>query len=208
MTTPPKPAYLGTLNAISLGEADAGRYLTAWAAVTPDEGLKCALEFVAARETSHGDVFRRRIEELGFELRCTEKDMAESDERCGRYGSASVSDEEKIGPQPDGADDGVDPFAQIEKQLGEGLYDPLTALLMRWYIAEERDSGQILRDAYRQVRASAKPAGNGSLAGLPSGDAEAIMACMTAGFDRLEKALLAAAGSNGRSSKSRGKVKA
>jgi hypothetical protein len=179
-----KPKYLGTLNAVAVAEADAGCYLRAWADVTPDPDLRCALQLVAARETSHGDIFCRRIAELGFELR--RKDDPDAAARLARYGSTTISDLEKVGPENTGSE--PDPFANIEQQLAEGLYDPLTALLMRWYIAEERDSGRILREAYGKVRACAKVASNG--ASGATGDAQAIMACMTAGFDRVEKAIL------------------
>ena len=63
-----KPPYLGLLNKISIAERNAGRYLKAWADVTPDPDLRRALSLVAARETTHGDVFRQRIERLGFSL--------------------------------------------------------------------------------------------------------------------------------------------
>jgi hypothetical protein len=58
---------------------------------------------------------------------------------------------------------------------------------MRWYIAEERDSGQLLRDAYQCVRDRASGTmSNGHSNGL-STDAQAIIACMTDGFGKLEK---------------------
>ena len=68
-TTAEKPKYLGLLNAISLAESEAGVYLEAWANATNDEDLACCLRFVAARETSHGEVFCRRLSELGYDLR-------------------------------------------------------------------------------------------------------------------------------------------
>ena len=64
-----KPSYLGLLNAISLAESHAGVYLEAWADATSDDDLACALRLVAARERSHGEVFCRRIAELGFSLK-------------------------------------------------------------------------------------------------------------------------------------------
>jgi hypothetical protein len=73
--------------------------------------------------------------------------------------------------------------------------------MMQWYICEERDSGKKLREAYARVRTKANGAakpmangngamanGNGAMSG-PSADAQAIMACMTEGFARLEKSL-------------------
>ena len=70
-----KPPYLGLLNAISIAERNAGRYLKAWADVTPDPDLRRALSLVAARETTHGDVFRQRIERLGFSLLDKDDDL-------------------------------------------------------------------------------------------------------------------------------------
>jgi rubrerythrin len=195
--TPTKPSYLGTLNAISLAESGAGVYLNAWANATNDEELANCLRFVAARETSHGEVFCRRIAELGFSL--LEKPDPGAAERIAKYANPKVSDLEKIGPDRGGEE--ADPFANIEQQMADGIYDPLTCQLMSWYIAEERDSGKVLREAYAKVRAknggsaNGKMASNGAISNgsMPSADAQAIMSCMTAGFDRLEKALLKAA---------------
>ena len=55
--TAEKPAYLGLLNAISLAETEAGHYLSAWANATDDAELEACLRLVAARETSHGQLF-------------------------------------------------------------------------------------------------------------------------------------------------------
>ena len=68
-TAAEKPSYLGLLNAISLAESEAGVYLEAWANATDDEELASTLRFVAARETSHGELFCRRLCELGYDLR-------------------------------------------------------------------------------------------------------------------------------------------
>lgn len=181
--TKTKPAYLGTLNAVALAEADAGRYLKAWAEATPDPDLRCTLELVAARETSHAELMCRRIRELGFELRVKDDPEAEARFRC--YASPDVPDIEKVGERRAG---GADPFANIEQQLAQGLYDPLTALLMRWYVAEERDSSGLLEGAYDKVRAACERSG-GRADGAAGQEAEAIMACMSAGFERLEKAI-------------------
>src|SRR5262249_3126183 len=52
-------SYIDQLNRIAMAETNAGCYLAAWADVTPDPELAATLRLVAARETSHGDVFRR-----------------------------------------------------------------------------------------------------------------------------------------------------
>jgi hypothetical protein len=178
-----KPKYLGLLNAISNAESAAGVYLTAWADVTPDPDLACTLRLVAARETSHGDVFCRRIAELGFELR--KKVDPKGYEILSKLANPNVSDLEKIGDREDRE---TDPFGDIRRRIAEGEFDPMTANLLTWYIAEEIDSGRRLREAYACVR---EKAGQGKTAAAngPSADAEAIMACMTAGFARLEKSL-------------------
>src|ERR1700712_2089099 len=91
-----KPEYLGTLNAISLAESEAGVYLEAWANATDDEDLACCLRLVAARESSHGETFCRRISELGFELMPKQDPAAAA--RLAKYANPKVSDLEKIGP--------------------------------------------------------------------------------------------------------------
>ncbi|HUZ13686.1 MAG TPA: hypothetical protein VMU93_12650 [Caulobacteraceae bacterium] len=184
-----KPSYLGLLNAISLAESNAGQYLTAWAEATPDEDLACTLRLVAARETSHGEVFCRRLSELGYSLR-HRRDPA-AGERLARYADPRIGDLEKIGPARETPDD---TFGEIRKAMAEGAYDPMTCNLLQWYIAEEEDSGARLREAYACVRDKAGGARKGKANGHAgavgaSGDAEAIMACMTQGFSRLEKSI-------------------
>ena len=180
-----KPPYLGLLNAISLAETSAGHYLRAWADATPDEDLACTLRFVAARETSHGEVFCRRIAELGYELR--HKPDPAAGKRLAKLANPTIGDLDKIGDEREEAD----PFRDIKRQLAAGHYDPMTANLLTWYIAEEGDSGRRLREAYDCVRemGGRKKASSASHGEGPSADAEAMMACMTAGFARLEKSM-------------------
>lgn len=192
MATATECSYLELLNQISNGETGAGVFLNAWANATPDCELEEALRFVAARETSHGVLFCRRIGELGFELQppATTGGTAQ----LAKFASPRVSDFDKIS-EVEGLFAGKDPFAEIEQQLADGVFDPLTAKLMTWYISEERDSLACLNDAYAAAKARcaaamgvAAPAANGN--GMtPASDTIALMECMTAGFDRLEKAL-------------------
>ena len=177
-----KPAYLGLLNAISLGESHAGKYLDAWADVTSDADLACTLRLVAARETSHGDIFCRRIAELGF---CLEpKKDAKAGEQLAKFADPRISDLEKMGPElPTG-----EIFGEIKQAMADGAYDAMTCNLLQWYIAEEEDSLRRLKVAYAGARDRAGGVTRSNGAG-PSADAEAIMACMTQGFGRLEKSL-------------------
>ena len=182
--TAAKPKYLGLLNAISNAESAAGVYLTAWADVTPDPDLACTLRLVAARESSHGEVFCRRISERGFEMR--KKTDPKGYEILAKLANPNISDLEKIG---DREDRDTDPFGDIRRRIAEGEFDPMTANLMTWYIAEEIDSGRRLREVYDCVREKAGKGKAAAASSGPSADAEAIMACMTAGFARLEKSL-------------------
>ena len=197
LQTAEKPSYLGLLNAISLAETEAGHYLTAWANATDDEELASTLRFVAARETSHGELFCRRLAELGYELR--QKADPKAAARLARYANPKITDCEKVGPERE--DTGAEPFGDIKKAIADGVYDDMTCNMLTWYINEELDSGARLNKVYAKVRAKAgmtSPArkSNGQFApataqseGEPSADAQAIMACMTAGFSKLEKTL-------------------
>jgi rubrerythrin len=186
-----KPPYLGLLNAISLAESEAGVYLEAWANATDDAELADTLRLVAARETSHGQLFQRRLCELGFDLKPKADPKAAA--RLARYANPKVSDCEKVGPEREAAGD---TFADIRQGIADGVYDDMTCNMLQWYINEEDDSGRRLRQAYAKVRAKAgmtsTPKANGHAAATdagPSADTQAIMACMTAGFAKLEKTL-------------------
>ncbi len=148
--TTQKPSYLGLLNAISLAESAAGVYLEAWADVTPNEDLACVLRLVAARERSHGEVFCRRIAELGYTLR--RKPNARDAEQLAKLSNPRISDLEKI---PDRRDEETDAFADIRRRMAEGDFDAMTVNLMNWYITEEKDSARRLREAYDCVREAA-----------------------------------------------------
>ncbi|HTX48055.1 MAG TPA: hypothetical protein VME40_01575 [Caulobacteraceae bacterium] len=190
--TTAKPPYLGLLNAISLAETEAGVYLEAWANATDDAELADALRLVAARETSHGQLFCRRLCELGYELK--PKPDPKAAERLARYANPKISDCEKVGPE---REERGDTFADIRKAIADGAYDSMTCNMLQWYINEEDDSGRRLREAYAKVREKAgmtsapkkKTNGHAEPAGMVSADAEAIMACMTAGFASLQKSI-------------------
>jgi rubrerythrin len=186
-----KPEYLELLNAISLGESAAGVYLEAWANATKDEELAETLRFVAARESSHGDVFCRRIAELGFELE--HKPDADAAARLARYANPKVSDYDKVGPDRIDNDAVTKFFSDTIQKVVDGEYDQMTGNLMQWYINEEKDSVKRLRKVYSRIRGDEAPAKADKEMAMastgPSADAEAIMACMTSGFKSLEKSL-------------------
>ena len=146
-----KPDYLGLLNSISLAESHAGLYLKAWADVTPDPDLKRALWLVAARETTHGEVFRQRIERLGFSV--IDKEDPKVAERVRLLGDPRRSDVEKIqARRKDVRDADIDQFfTSIDERVADDSVDQLTRDTLRWYIHEERDSRALLRSAYERI---------------------------------------------------------
>jgi hypothetical protein len=151
-----RPAYLGLLNAISIGERNAGVYLKAWADLTPDPELRRVLALVAARETTHGEVFRQRIERLGFSVR--DKDDPGLRDRLTVYGDAGLSDAEKIRAFPRGPawEERIDAiFSTIDAHVADESVDALTRDTLRWYVHEERDSRDLLRAAYGRVEGGA-----------------------------------------------------
>jgi rubrerythrin len=189
MTAQPMPEYLELLNAISLGESAAGVYLEAWANATDDEELADTLHFVAARESSHGQLFCRLIGELGYELE--QKPDPEGAARLARYASPKVSDYDKVGPERIDNEQVTKFFEETLQKCADGEYDPVTANMMEWYINEEKDSVKRLRKVYARIRNhGAKDNGHAEMTSAgASADAEAIMACMTAGFKGLEKSM-------------------
>ena len=150
-----KPSYLGLLNAISLAETEAHEYLTAWAAVTPHEGVRATLLTVAAREGEHGMSFAKRINELGYQLRPGQDDPKRA-RRLSMARSTEMSDYDKMEALGVAAiakaagSEGLDVF---DKFFSDHSIDIQTGALLGRYIAEERDSGRRLRACYLAVKA-------------------------------------------------------
>jgi rubrerythrin len=147
-----KPSYLGLLNAIAVAESRAHTYLCAWADVTTSDDVRAVLRKVAAREGEHAMSFARRINELGYDVR--RKDDEETDKKIALV-TSGCSDLEKMealklhrldrGDKPDIFDD----------FFKDHSIDIATGELLGRYIAEERDTGRILRDCYQQLKAAA-----------------------------------------------------
>jgi rubrerythrin len=150
-----KPSYLGLLNAVSLAETAAYEYLTAWAAVTPHDGVKATLLAVAAREGEHGMSFAKRINELGYNLRPGADDPKRA-ERMAIACSTEISDFDKMHAlgvariAEDAGKSGPDVFDQF---FSDHSIDIQTGEMLGRYIAEERDSGRRLRACYLAVKA-------------------------------------------------------
>ena len=146
-----KPAYLDLLNTICLQEERAGVFLKAWAGKTPDQDLKTCLSFVAAREDSHYHIFKRRIQELGYQL--TETGDPQAAERLAVTGS-SVSDSEKIRWLKEAGAKQPKPTVQnrYEAAIDDESVDPLTRSLLRWFADVEADSRSLIDEAYAKAQ--------------------------------------------------------
>ncbi len=143
-TRPAKPSYLGLLNAIAVGEAQADELLCAWRDATQNESLAAVLNFVAIREREHAAAFEKRICELGFSVRSSAAERFQ--QRLALAGS-DASDRDKFAELLNlrSSDDGDDdPFGAL---FDDKSIDPTTGALLGRYIAEERDSGRRLRAA-------------------------------------------------------------
>ncbi len=145
-----KPEYIDLLNDIRLQENRAGVYLEAWANKTNNKDLKECLSFVAAREYSHGDIFDRRVKELGFDTQ--EIEDPDFEEKV-RVVTSDISDAEKIAwlkearlrmPTP-----GV--RQRYEAATVDESVDPLTRSLLRWFTDVEDDSVVRMGGVYAEI---------------------------------------------------------
>ena len=144
-----KPSYLGLLNAIAVAESSAHEYLQAWIAVTPSAEVRSVLCTVAAREGEHGMSFAKRLDELGYEVR-TKADPGRA-KRLEIAGS-DRSDFEKMKAFGLNRLDSRDESDLFDGFFRDHSIDIRTGELLGRYIAEERDSGRLLRSCYEQLK--------------------------------------------------------
>ena len=197
-----KPSYLGLLNAIAVAESQAHEYLTAWIAVTPSAEVGAVLRTVAAREGEHGMAFGKRINELGYDVRVKDD---ERHEKVLAIAASDRSDLEKMEALGlDKLDRGSEPDI-FDKFFNDHTIDIRTGELLGRYIAEERDTGRLLRSCYEQLQAAASEMPKKQVAGA-NGDRLAVLEdkidAVCAAVDELRQAVCAqAAPANSSSSK-------
>jgi len=145
-----KPEYVDLLNDIRLQENRAGVYLEAWANKTENKDLKECLSFVAAREYSHGDIFDRRVKELGFAT--VEVEDPEFEEKI-RVVSSDISDAEKITWLKESRSRMPTPGVRerYEAATVDESVDPLTRSLLRWFTDVENDSVVSMNKVYAEI---------------------------------------------------------
>jgi rubrerythrin len=145
-----KPSYLGLLNAIALGEGRAHQYLNCWAAKTSDPDVKKILQTVAIREGEHAHAFTKRLCELGYGVMDRpDPSFAKSME----IANADCSDLEKLEAFGYGKREATNLFARVFEDTS---IDIRTGELLGRYIAEEHDSGRMLRGCYAALKARAQ----------------------------------------------------
>jgi rubrerythrin len=147
-----KPSYLGLLNAVSNGESQAECYLTAWAEVTPDAGVRQVISTVALREGEHGKAFAKRLCELGYTV--LPREDPKFDDKMAIASSRTLTDREKfekLGLEREVDTTKPDIFSRF---FDDSTIDIQTGALLGRYIAEERDSGRMLRGCYDQLCAA------------------------------------------------------
>ena len=151
---PDQPEYIDLLNDIRLQEYRAGVYLQAWADKTDHPGLKSCLSMVAERETSHGDIFDRRIRELGG----TPEDKGDAlfDERL-RVAGSEMTDQEKIVWMREAQSRVAQPTVRqrYEAASVDESVDQLTRSLIKWFTEVEDDSGASMRLVYAEIEGEA-----------------------------------------------------
>lgn len=173
-----KPTYVGLLNAIANGERGGHQLFSSWSKATKDKELKKTLDTVAIREMEHSWAFEKRLSELGFDLRPpADESGKQALAKQVELLSSKASDAEKfasfgIVEQPKGkngkkssrkkafkkadkkrANDEPDKLLKI---LADPNIDPTTGALMGRFIAEERDTGRLLRKAFKACLRQAK----------------------------------------------------
>ena len=146
-----KPSYLGLLNAIALGESRAHAYLSEWIKVTRDPDVCAVLTTVAAREGEHGMAFAKRINELGYTVLEKPDPNAEKQMAIACSDRTDLEKMEKLGlgrlDSGEGKPDIFDNF------FADHSIDIRTGELLGRYIAEERDTGRLLRCCYEELKA-------------------------------------------------------
>ncbi len=144
------PEYIELLNDIRLQETRAGIFLKAWADKTPNADLKGCLSMVAERETSHGDIFERRIRELGYSA--YEKEDPMFAKRL-RVASSDMTDVEKIAWMREAQSRAPKPTVRERYEAAEEdeSVDQLTRSLIQWFKGVEDDSGAYMRQVYAQL---------------------------------------------------------
>ena len=108
------------------------------------------MSFVAAREYSHGDIFDRRVKELGFSTQ--EIEDPEFEDKV-RVVTSSISDAEKIAWLKEQRSRMTSPSVRerYEAATVDESVDSLTRSLLRWFTDVEDDSVVRMGKVYAEI---------------------------------------------------------
>lgn len=177
-----KPSYLRLLNAIAVGELGGEAQFAAWEAATPNDDVRAVVRTVALREAEHARSFAKRLDELGYSV--LDRPDPGLARRVKIAASTELSDCEKLEQLgfSSTAEARPDVFASF---FDDTTIDPVTGALMGRYIAEERDTGRLLRACHAELAARApEPAVTGAAAKIGSQLGDQLER-----LDRIESAL-------------------
>jgi hypothetical protein len=141
-----KPSYIGLLNTISVAESAAASVFDDWADATSDKRLEKTLRLVAMREGEHGIAFAKRMLELGYDVREPDEDAQAGFRKIAESSRTEASKLKAMklhkGPAETDVFDGM---------FNDKTIDPVTGGLLGRYIAEERDTGWLLKAEYDRL---------------------------------------------------------
>jgi hypothetical protein len=199
-----KPSYLGLLNAVAVGEAQAHCYLSAWIDTTKSAGVKATLSTVAAREGEHGMSFAKRINELGYTVRRNDAEDEGFQKRLA-IASSDRTDLEKMEKLGLGRLDTGDKPDIFDNFFKDHSIDIATGALLGRYIAEERDSGRLLKACYEALKAGESASG---VADDRLSAVEAKLDAVCAAIGELQSTMAASKNGNGNGARATVKSKA
>ena len=113
--------------------------------------MRQVLLTVAAREGEHGMSFAKRINELGYEVRCNDDSNLQKAMELVQSDRSDLKKMEKLKLNTLDTGDKPDIFDGLFK---DHSIDIRTGELLGRYIAEERDSARLLRSCYEQLVAA------------------------------------------------------
>jgi hypothetical protein len=147
------PTYISLLNAISVTETSAGEIFEKWAGSVSDKKLEKTLRLIEMREKEHGIAFAKRMLELGYEVQASGPDLLEELRKIASSNRSELSKLKALKYNK----------APVSPDIFDGMFsdktiDPVTGGLLGRYIAEERDTGRLLRSECQRLQDKEKKA--------------------------------------------------
>tara|TARA_B110000008_G_scaffold228468_1_gene230564 strand:+ start:1141 stop:1626 length:486 start_codon:yes stop_codon:yes gene_type:complete len=147
------PTYISLLNAISVTETSAGEIFENWADSVTDKKLEKTLRLIEMREKEHGIAFAKRMLELGYEVRPDGSDPLEELRKIASSNRSELSKLKALKYNKAPASPDI-----FDGMFSDKTIDPVTGGLLGRYIAEERDTGKLLRSECQRLQDKEKKA--------------------------------------------------